>query len=150
VEVDDVAAPRADRSALDFATAYGHLATQVQASQGLLAQLQGQAIEQTLRDRAALTEVQTHLTALQAAASPIFAQVDKLPRLAAIDIEIRKQLRLILIDSQFLNTARQPATLTARLESIHGHLELLDRYGQGALLLLNRSDPPSPDSPDYA
>jgi hypothetical protein len=144
VEVDDVAAPRVDRVASDSAAAYGHLATQVQASQGLLVQLQGQAIEQTLADRAALTEVQTHLTGLQTAASPIFAQVDKLPRLAAIDIEIRKQLRLIQIDGQFLNTAKQPATLQARLESIHGHLELLDRYGQGALLLLGGSSTAPP------
>jgi hypothetical protein len=145
VEVDDVAALGADRSALDFAAAYGNLATQVQASQRILAELQGQAIEQTLRDRTRLTEVQTHLTELQAAASPVFAQFEKLPRLAAIDIEIRKQLRLIQIDGQFLNTARQPATLTDRLDSIRGHLELLDRYAQGALLLLL---PPEVQSPD--
>jgi hypothetical protein len=163
VEVDDVAALGADRSALDFAAAYGNLATQVQASQRILAELQGQAIDQTLADRSRLTELQASLTALQAAVRLLFApefasefapefapEFEKPPRLAAIDIEIRKQLRLIQIDGQFLNTARQPATLTDRLDSIRGHLELLDRYAQGALLLLLPPElqPPAPRSPD--
>lgn len=148
-----MATPRGDRSAANPSpnsssnptsnpkAGYGNLAIEVQASQGLLAQLQGQAIDQTLADRARLTDFQAHLMGLQAAVSPAFAQLDKIPRLAAIDIEIRKQLRLIQIDGQFLGTARQPATLTDRLESIRTHLELLDRYAQGALLLLNPSDP---------
>jgi hypothetical protein len=144
-----MATPRTDRSGVnpssnptsDPRASYANLATQVQASQGILTQLQGQPIDETLADRARLTGFQAHLTGLQAAVSPA-AQGDKLPRLAAIDIEIRKQLRLIQLDGQFLGTARQPATLTDRLESIRAHLELLDRYAQGALLLLTPSDPP--------
>ncbi len=137
-------APSVDRSDAEFAAAYSTVVTQVQISQDLLAQLQDPAIATEARDRAPdranLTDLQASLSALLDSVSQALAQdADKPPRLAAIDIEIRKQLRLIQIDSQFLGTARQPATLTARLESIRAHLELLDRYGQGALLLLDRA-----------
>jgi hypothetical protein len=122
---------------------YGTLVSQVQSCQGLLAQWQRDITADSF-DRAPLADLQASLMALQDVVRQVLEQgcaqdADKPPRLAAIDIEIRKQLRLIQIDSQFLKTARQPSTLTERLESIQAHLELLDRYGQGALMLLDRA-----------
>jgi hypothetical protein len=124
--------PQGPDSEPEFAV-YARLIAQVRCCQdlldGLLQQLTNPPAQ--LLDRPSLRPLQDQLAALQSI-DPRPPQDPEPPRLAAIDLEIRKQLRLIQLDCQFLQTARQSRTQQQRLESIRGHLELLDRYGQAA------------------
>lgn len=54
----------------------------------------------------------------------------------SVQVEINKQLRLLNMDSMFLQAAKQPATVQQRLQQAHDRLTLLLRYCD---LLLNAS-----------
>jgi hypothetical protein len=80
-------------------------------------------------------DLKSHLTDLQTTFSQTIARIDLAPipppanhRLQSLQVEIAKELRLLQVDSLFLQTAKQPETVAQRQQQMQGRLGSLLRY----------------------